>query len=162
MSFIENTTSGFTKGLETYQLIQTGFIVFIIVLCLIGSIFLLIYNMRLKYTTTSGQIILNPDLINQTLIYTVNKVEYRKTLQSVLDKNNRRIFTQTVGSCTVYYPSEKPNEFSINVNPTFTSKVIAGILFIISILASLWFYFLYTHPEYTAVLGGINAARSIY
>jgi hypothetical protein len=118
--------------------------------------------MSLNYVTTTGQITLNSDNTTQTLTYSVNNQDYRQTLPSVLDKNNNRTFTQKVGSCTVYYSSSKPNNYSINVNPTFTSEVIAGILFVIAILASLWFYFLYTHPEYAAVLGGINAVKSIY
>ena len=162
MTILDNTTSGIAKGLSTYELLQTGFFIFIIILCLIGSISLVFYNMSLNYVKTTGKITLNSDNITQTLTYSVNNQEYHQTLQSVLDKNNHPTLTHNVGSCTVYYSSSKPNNYSINVNPTFTSEVIAGILLIIAILASLWFYFLYTHPDYAAVLGGINAVKSIY
>ncbi len=153
-------------GLATYELIKTGASIFILVILLLISIWLIYYNMKLNYqSSTICNVTSNTDgSFTQTLTYTVDNKVYNKIappIESVTNNVTKKDYAYPVGLCTVYYPKENPDAYMININPTTASQIIAGILLVIVILTSLWFMFLRSNRNVAGVIGGIDASRSI-
>jgi len=153
-------------GLATYELIKTGFAIFILVILLFISINLIFYNINQNYqsSTICKVASITDGSFMQTLTYTVNNKVYNKIVQPALIVNNNvttKNYQYPEGLCTIYYPQNNPDSYSLNVNPTTISQIIAGILLVIVIFASLWFMFLRSNRNVAGVVGGIDASRSI-
>jgi ATP-dependent Zn protease len=153
-------------GLATYELIKTGFAIFILVILLFISINLIFYNINQNYqsSTICKVASITDGSFMQTLTYTVNNKVYNKIVQPALIVNNNvttKNYQYPEGLCTIYYPQNNPDSYSLNINPTTVSQIIAGILLVIVIFASLWFMFLRSNRNVAGVVGGIDASRSI-
>ena len=153
-------------GLATYELIKTGFAIFILVILLFISINLIFYNINQNYqsSTICKVASVTDGSFMQTLTYTVNNKVYNKIVQPALIVNNNvttKNYQYPEGLCTIYYPQNNPDSYSLNINPTTVSQIIAGILLVIVIFASLWFMFLRSNRNVAGVVGGIDASRSI-
>jgi hypothetical protein len=100
----------------------------------------------------------------QTITYTVDNKVYTKIAEPVdMVINNRptKNFRYPYGTCTVYYPKNDPDNYTINMNPITTSQIISLILLIIGILTVMWFIYLKYNRNVAGVVGGIDASRSI-
>ena len=154
-------------GLATYEIIKTGFTLFIIVLLLVGAIALTIYNWNKNYISTTNCNIVssNDGSYSQTVTYSVNNKQYVKTVPAmvtIVDNVQKYNFAFNPGSCTLYYASADPNTFSINLNPTFISQIASGVLFVVAIIGFFWFTFLRSNKNVAGVMGGIDAARTVF
>ena len=155
------------EGLATYEIIKTGFFLFIIVLLLCFSIGLIFYNMNKNYMSTTICYIKSIPNSNyqQSITYSVNGKAYKKTVQGVTTTTNNVTSTNYAypeGNCTIYYASANPDDYSLNFNPTTVSEIFAVVLLIIAILMTLWFLFLRSHKEFAGVVGGIDAAQTAF
>jgi ATP-dependent Zn protease len=153
-------------GLATYQLIKTGITVFVFIILLLVSFYLIYYNTQQNYqSSTICKITSSTDgSFTQTVTYTVNNKVYTKSVPAVVNTDkgvSTKNFQYTAGLCTVYYPKNNPDAYSLNIDPTTVSQIIAGILFVIVILMSFWFMFLRSNRKVAGVVGGIDAARNI-
>jgi ATP-dependent Zn protease len=153
-------------GLATYQIIKTGFAIFILVIFLLISVNLFFYNMNQNYqSSTICNVTSSIDgSFTQTLTYTVNNKVYNKIVQPAINVHNNiatKNYQYPEGLCTIYYPQNNPDAYSLNINPTTASQIIAGILLVIVIFASLWFMFLRSNKNVAGVFGGIGASRDI-
>lgn len=154
-------------GLATYEIMKTGFALFVIVLLLAGAIGLTIYNINKHYiSTTECNVVSSTDgTFTQTVTYTVNNIKYVKNIPAnIIDINNQRTmnFAHPPGTCTLYYASADPNTYSLNSNPTLISTIASGVLFVIAILGFLWFTFLRSNKNVAGVMGGIDAAQTVF
>ena len=152
-------------GLATYEIIKTGFGLFLIVLFLCIAIALIFYNMNKNYlSTTICNIKSIPNSnFQQTLVYSVNGQKYDYIISGVTTTVNNVTKTRYAypeGNCSIYYPSANPSDYNVNINPTIVSEIAAGVLFVIAILATLWFLFLRSNKEFAGVMGGIDVARN--
>lgn len=154
-------------GLATYQIIKTGFFLFLIVLFLCIAIGLVFYNLSKNYlSTTICDIKSIPNSnFQQTVSYSVNGKAYKQTIQGTTTTTNNVTTTNYAypeGKCTMYYASANPNDYALNFNPTTASGIFAGVLFIIAILMTLYFIFLRSNKEFAGVMGGIDAAQTAF
>lgn len=152
-------------GLATYELLKTGFGIFIMILLLCGAIWMTIYSRKKHYKATSEcNIINNNDASKtQTVTYSVDGKKYVKTVPSItVTQNNTPQYTWSEGACKLYYASADPNDYSINSNPATIFEIVAIVLFLISIGTIIWFLFLKSHKEVAGVVGGIDAAQSVF
>lgn len=154
-------------GLATYEIIKTGFMLFIIVLLLVGAIGITIYNINKNYiSTTNCNVVSSTDgSYTQTVTYTVANQKYVKNIPANIVQNNNQqqiSFAYPPGICTLYYASADPNNYSVNANPTFISTIISGVLFLVSLLGFLWFTFLRSNRNVAGVMGGIDVAETVF
>jgi hypothetical protein len=160
---------GIMDGLATYQIIKSGFGLAFIVLLLCLAIGFTINNMNKNYLSTTVCNIKsipksNNSNYDQKLTYTVNGQNYEYIIPGVTTTTNNVTTTNYAhreGNCTLYYPKAKPEEYSLNYNPTTVSSIFAVVLFIIAIMSGIWFLFLRSHREFAGVMGGISAADDI-
>ena len=153
-----------SEGLATYEILKTGFFVFVIIIILCIGISLTFYNMNLNYISTEGTITLNTDQLTETLIYFVNDKQYTQKILPITNNNNKIITTQPaypIGSCIVYYSKTNPNVYNINSNPTIISGIISSVLCVIATIALLWLLFLRNNRDVATVMGGINIVNSL-
>jgi len=156
------------EGLASYEIFKTGFFMLIMICCFCCAIYLTIYNINLHYVSTPGNITLNADKLTETLVYTVNSKQYTQTITPTTSTSTvNNISTTTtrptysVGSCTVYYPSNTPESYSVNVNPTSMAEIFTGVTCCLSICMLLWFLFLRSNRDVAGVVGGIDAAETV-
>ena len=152
------------QGLASFEIFKTGAILFLVFICFCISIFFTISNINKNYTsTTVCNIKTNSDL-SQTITYTVNNKAYTKNVPpSEQTVNNVKSLkpTYTEGSCTLYYSSKNPDDYSINFNPTIISEIFAGILLLVLIGTFIWFSFLRSNRDFAGVVGGIDVANTV-
>ncbi len=158
--------TGIMDGLATYEIIKTGFGLFMIVLLLCFAIYFIIYNLKQKYlSTTICEIKSIPDSnFQQSLTYTVDGQKYNYTISGVTTTVNnvtKTNYAHREGKCKIYYPKSRPSEYNINVNPTNVSLIFAGVLFVIAIFMTLYFLFLRSNREFAGVMGGLSAANTL-
>ena len=154
-------------GLATYQIIKTGFFLFLIVLFLCIAIGLVFYNLSKNYlSTTICEIKSIPNSnFQQTVTYSVNGKAYKQTIPGTTTTTNNVTTTNYAypeGKCTMYYASANPNDYSLNFSPTTASGIFAGVLFVIALLMTLYFIFLRSNKEFAGVMGGIDAAQTAF
>jgi len=155
------------KGLATYELIKLGFLIYFVGCFLCCAIYGFVSNMKKNYQKTQGNIVTNTDN-TQTLKYTVNNKEYTRIIpfkpEYIDSKTNVRtppMAAYTTGSCSVYYQEKDPENYSININPTFMTGVISSILCFVGCFACLSFAFLNKNREVAGVMGGVDIASSL-
>jgi hypothetical protein len=158
---------GVMEGLATYEIIKTGFFLFLIVLFLCIAIGLVFYNLSKNYLSTTICDIKSIPNSNyqQTVSYSVNGKAYKQTIQGVTSTTNNVTTTKYAypeGKCTMYYASANPDDFSLNISPTTVSGIFAAVLFVVAILMTLWFLFLRSNKEFAGVVGGIDAAQTAF
>lgn len=112
-------------------------------------------SMTKNYQKTQGNITTDVVNKNQTITYIVDK-EYVHIVPFLTRTNPR----YENGSCTVYYAPNNPNDYSINVNPSFMLGIISIVLCVL-VSAIMWFLFLRSNKDVAGVLGGINAASTV-
>jgi hypothetical protein len=154
------------KGLASYELFKMGFMLYMF-FCFLGcSIYFLIKSISKNYQKIGGNITNNSDN-TQTLTYTVNNKNYVKIIPFTMgttDKNG--VYTPprpaySPGNCTVYYAEKDPDDYQVNINPVFISKIITGILCVLSCLMLGSFIFFSKNREAAGVVGGIDAASTV-
>lgn len=153
-------------GLGTYALLKTGLTIFVLIILFLISIYLIYHNLQQNYqSSTICSIKSSTDQsFTQTVTYTADNIVYTNVVAPIVNVSNNvstKTYAYPEGLCTVYYPKNNPESYSLNANPTTVSQIIAGILFIIVILSSLWFMFLRSNKNVAGVVGGIDAAQSI-
>jgi hypothetical protein len=157
------------SGLAGYEIFKTGAFLVLMSCFLFCAIGLVITNINKHYiSTTICNIVSNPitptSNHEQTLIYTVNGIQYVKTISGITTINNKVSTTNYAyqeGPCTLYYASDNPNDYSITYNPTTISEIGAGILLVLIILIYLWLSFLRANQDVAGVFGGISAAKTV-
>jgi hypothetical protein len=154
-------------GLATYQIIKTGFFLFLIVLFLCIAIGLVFYNLSKNYLSTTICDIKSIPNSNyqQTVSYLVNGKAYKQTIPGTTTTTNNvttTTYAYPEGKCTMYYASANPNDYSLNFSPTTASGIFAGVLFVIALLMTLYFIFLRSNKEFAGVMGGIDAAQTAF
>lgn len=154
-------------GLATYQIIKTGFFLFLIVLFLCIAIGLVLYNLSKNYlSTTICNIKSIPNSnFQQKVTYSVHGKVYEQTIQGVTTTNNNITtmnYAYPEGNCTLYYASANPNDFALNFSPTFASGIFAGILFVVAIFMTIYFVLLRSNKNFAGVMGGIDAAQTAF
>jgi len=153
-------------GLGTFQVYKTGFSLFLMILFLCGAIALVVYTVNKNYiSTTICNVTTNTDQ-SQLVTYTVNNKQYTKNVPPNVSTNNGVTTTNPAhsnGQCTFYYPSAEPDgtSYGVNSNPTTISFIIAGVLFVITIITYIWFMFLRSNKNVAGVVGGLDAADSV-
>jgi ATP-dependent Zn protease len=151
-------------GLATYEIIKTGFTIFIMCLFLCCAVGLTINNLSKNYISTKNCNITSNVDKSQILTYTVDK-QYTQQINPTITTNNNvstKNYAYQNGPCTLYYPSANPSVYSVNSNPTTVSEIIAGILCCLTILTFLWFLFLRSHRGVAGVVGGIDVANTAF
>lgn len=154
-------------GLASYQIIKTGFFLFLIVLFLCIAIGLVFYNLSKNYlSTTICNIKSIPNSnFQQTVTYSVNGKVYTQTVQGKTTTTNnvtKTDYAYPEGNCTLYYASANPNDYALNFSPTTASGIFAGVLFVIAILMTIYFIFLRSNRQFAGVMGGIDAAQTAF
>jgi len=156
------------EAFGSYELLKTGF--YIIMMCSFFCAASLVVTTTIltNYESVPGNITLNADKLTETLIYTVNGKQYTKTINPIATTNNNITTTipaLNIGSCTVYYVSGDPDNYSINFNPKnikvlFTSTICC--LITCALICSIsWFTFLRSNPGAAGVIGGIDATDTV-
>lgn len=154
------------QGLASYEIYKTGFIIIIMLCSLCCAVSMTINNFLKNYQKTDKcNIKLNSDK-TEILTYTVSK-EHIKNIPSVTTTDNKTHVTTTLpkfneGPCTVYYPKNNHEEYNVNNNPTIITGIISGIICCLAFLTFLWFLFLRSNREVAGVVGGIDAAHTIF
>jgi hypothetical protein len=157
------------SGLAGYEIFKTGAFLLLMTCILFCVVGLLISNINKNYvSTTICNIVSNPitPISNheQTLTYSVNGKQYVKIIPGIsTTANNIKTinYAYQEGSCTLYYASANPDDYSITYNPTTMSGIGAGILLFVIILIYLWLSFLRSNRDVAGVFGGISAAKSV-
>lgn len=158
------------SGLAGYEIFKIGVFLVLMSCFLFCAVGLLISNYNKHYiSTTICNIVSNPitptSNHEQTVIYTVNGIEYKKIIPGIsTNVNNVTTFKYAYpeGTCTLYYASSNPDDYSISYNPTTVSGIGAGILLVIVIFIYLWLSFLRANQDVAGVVGGISAAQSVF
>ena len=154
-----------SDSLATYKLIKTGIGLAIILLFLCIAISLLFNNINKNYLSTTICNIKSIPNSNyeQKLTYSVNGKNYEYTIYGVTTTNKNITTTNYAhpeGNCTLYYSKSKPEDYSINYNPTTTSSIFVVVLFIIAFLTTLYLLFLRSNKEFAGFMGGVDIAQS--
>jgi len=156
------------SGLATYEMFKTGLCSILICCCLGIAIYFTITNINKNYVPTNDCSIKsnNDGSFTQILTYTVNNKIYNKEILPTSTTNKQTnittySFAHPEGSCTVYYPSANPDEYSLTYNPTIITGIISGGLCCCIIFVCIYLAFLRANPDAAGVMGGISASRSI-
>lgn len=150
------------SGLGKYEIIKTGFSVFILICCMYIAVGLTARNLLLNYVSTTGTIALNSDNISETLTYKVNNKIYTHIIEAKYnDKTKISTPAHYVGEHKIYYSNNNPNIYSIGTNPTLLTSGCSVCLCILAGFAFAWFLFLRSNREVASVVGGISAANTI-
>lgn len=152
-------------GLATFQLIKTGFMVFIffIITCLVLYFFISDYNQN--YESTTGTIIQNRDL-SETLTYTVAGKTYTQQIPPIITQATqnapaRTSYAYPAGNNVVYYSRKNPNIFNIGTNPTTMTGIGLTVAVILLVGSILWFLFMRANRNVAGVVGGIDVAHGL-
>ena len=152
-------------GLATFELIKTGFMIFVffMITCLVLYFFITDYNQH--YESTTGTIIQNRDS-SETLTYTVKGKTYSQQIPPIITQATQNApaiitYAYPAGTNVVYYSRTNPNVFNVGSNPT----TIMGIGLIISVIllvgSIIWFLFMRSNRNVAGVVGGIDVAHGL-
>lgn len=153
------------SGLASYEIIKTGVILFILVVCFCIFLYLTIRDLNKNYISTSMCNIKSNTDNTQILTYTVDNQTYTKNIPpSTTTQNNQTTIKPTYpeGSCTLYYASKDPNDYNVNSDPTTVMTIISVVILIIVIIIFIWLLFLRSNREVAGVVGGIDVVSSVF
>lgn len=152
-------------GLATFELIKTGFMIFIffIITCLVLYFFIIDYNQN--YESTTGTIIQNRDL-SVTLTYTVAGKTYTQQIPPIITQANqnapaRSSYAYPAGPNLVYYSRKNPNIFNVGTNPTTMTGIGLAVAIFLLVGSILWFLFMRANRNVAGVVGGIDVAHGL-
>ena len=152
-------------GLATFELIKTGFMIFIffIITCLVLYFFISNYNQN--YESTTGTIVHNKDF-SETLTYVVAGKTYTQIIPPSITQATQNApvissYAYPAGNNVVYYSRKNPNVFNVGTNPT-TMTGIGLIISVILLVGSIvWFLFMRANRNVAGVVGGIDVAHGL-
>ena len=152
-------------GLATFELIKTGFMIFIffIITCLVLYFFISEYNQH--YESTTGTIIQNRDL-SETLTYTVAGKTYTQQISPIITQATqnapaRNSYAYPAGTTVVYYSRTDPNIFNVGTNPTTMTGIGLAVSVVLLVGSVLWFLFMRANRNVAGVVGGIDVAHGL-
>ena len=152
-------------GLATFELIKTGFMIFIffIITCLILYFFITYYNQH--YESTTGTIIQNKDF-SETLTYTVEGKTYTQIIPPSITQATQNApvissYAYPAGNIVVYYSRKNPNVFNFGTNPTTMAGIGLGISVFLLVGSIIWFLFMRANRNVAGVVGGIDVAHGL-
>jgi hypothetical protein len=176
-------------GLAMYEMIKVGFGIFVLIIILVSLSYCLYTNISKNYQLTTGIISnINDNNSGQILTYTVDKTIYKPTLVQqpnimITDKNGTRSCPHgnpqvnsfglvigcnpnnqqySVGTHNVYYAKSNPEDYNLDVNPTFMIEVITGIICCLLIIAIITFIFFSRNEDVAATFGGVSILSSLF
>lgn len=152
-------------GLATFELIKTGFMIFIffIITCLVLYFFIIDYNQN--YESTTGTIVQNRDL-SETLTYTVSGKTYTQQIPPIITQANQNAPAITshaypAGPNLVYYSRKNPNIFNVGTNPTTMTGIGLAVSVVLLVGSIIWFLFMRSNRNVAGVVGGIDVAHGL-
>lgn len=152
-------------GLATFELIKTGFMIFIffIITCLVLYFFISDYNQH--YESTTGTIIQNRDL-SETLTYTVAGKNYIQQIPPIITQATqnapaRSTYAYPAGTNLVYYSRTNPNIFNVGTNPTTMTGIGLAVVVVLLVGSIIWFLFMRANRNVAGVVGGIDVAHGL-
>jgi hypothetical protein len=155
-----------TDGSANYELIKTGLFLVVIIVLLSVSIYYFVKIGQQNYQSSSICNVVNSidSSFRQTLTYTANNQVYTKIVEPVYTVVTppTLTFKYPYGKCTVYYPKNNPDDYTLNMNPITTNQIIASVLFAVAMVILIWFIYLKYNRYVAGVPGGIGAPRNIF
>lgn len=152
-------------GLATFELIKTGFMIFIffIITCLVLYFFISDYNQN--YESTTGTIIQNRDL-SETLTYVVAGKTYTQQIPPIITQATQNApailtYAYPAGNNVVYYSRKNPNVFNVGSNPTTMTGIGLAVSVVLLVGSILWFLFMRANRNVAGVVGGIDVAHGL-
>jgi hypothetical protein len=152
-------------GLATFELIKTGFMIFVffMITCLVLYFFITDYNQH--YENTTGTIIQNRDL-SEILTYTVGGKTYTQQIPAIITQATqnapaRASYAYPAGTNLVYYSRTNPNVFNVGNNPTTITGIGLVITIILLVGSIIWFSFMRVNRNVAGVVGGIDVAHGL-
>jgi len=152
-------------GLATFELIKTGFIIFVlfIITCLVLYFFISDYNQ--DYVSTNGTIIQNKDF-SETLTYTVAGKTYTQIIPPSMTQANQNTparisYAYPAGNNVVYYSRKNPNIFNVGNNPTTMTGIGLAIVVLFLVGSIIWFLIMRANRNVAGVVGGIDVAHGL-
>ena len=152
-------------GLATFEIIKTGFMIFVlfIITCFVLYFFITDYNQH--YESTTGTIIQNKDF-SQTLTYTVEGKTYTQLIPPSITQATQNAppissYTYPAGKNVVYYSRKNPDIFNVGTNPTTIMGIGLAISVLLLVGSIIWFLFMRENRNVAGVVGGIDVAHGL-
>jgi hypothetical protein len=159
------------QGLGTFEMLKTGGIIIILILCMCCSLGMAIYTNVNYVSTTNCNIVLNSDQ-SETLTYVVNNKTYIESIQPIEIQSapsSAPSSVQTrpfypVGGCKLYYNEKDPTKYEVNSSPgnfAIFFLGLSGIACCLITFMSIYLVFLRANPEAAGIAGGVGLIKDM-